>query len=117
MTPDELKPEDQMMRYIAAKWISKPIYVVAELGIADLLAAVLEAHPGMTGTLADLPPVITGARKRLEDLGLSTRCRAVPCNFFERVPPVGETCLLSNVVATAGGTRPVAGFWQTSTPP
>lgn len=32
-----LKPEDQMMQWITSKWISKPIYVVAELGIADLL--------------------------------------------------------------------------------
>jgi len=30
-------PEDQMMQWITSKWITKPIYVVAELGIADLL--------------------------------------------------------------------------------
>jgi O-methyltransferase domain len=30
-------PEDQMMQWITAKWITKPIYVVAELGIADLM--------------------------------------------------------------------------------
>jgi hypothetical protein len=32
-----LKPEDQMMQWITSQWISKPIYVAAELGIADLL--------------------------------------------------------------------------------
>ncbi len=32
-----LKPEDQMMQWITSKWISKPIHVAAELGIADLL--------------------------------------------------------------------------------
>jgi predicted Zn-dependent protease len=31
------KPEDQMMQWITSKWISKPIHVAAELGIADLL--------------------------------------------------------------------------------
>ncbi len=30
-------PEDQMMQWITSKWITKPIYVVAELGLADLL--------------------------------------------------------------------------------
>jgi len=30
-------PENQMMQWITSKWITKPIYVVAELGIADLL--------------------------------------------------------------------------------
>ena len=29
--------EDQMMKWITSKWITKPIYVAAELGIADLL--------------------------------------------------------------------------------
>jgi hypothetical protein len=32
-----LAPEDQMMQWITAKWITKPIYVVSELGIADLM--------------------------------------------------------------------------------
>jgi hypothetical protein len=30
-------PEDQMMQWITSKWITKPIYVISELGIADLL--------------------------------------------------------------------------------
>jgi hypothetical protein len=30
-------PEDQMMQWITSKWIAKPISVVSELGIADLL--------------------------------------------------------------------------------
>jgi len=36
--PEEMRtPEDQMMQWITSKWITKPIYVAAELGIADLL--------------------------------------------------------------------------------
>ena len=38
MTPDNLNPAEQLMKFIVAKWISKPIFVAAELGIADLLA-------------------------------------------------------------------------------
>lgn len=37
MSETFLKPEDQMMQWIPSKWISKPIHVAAELGIADLL--------------------------------------------------------------------------------
>ena len=36
--PNEMPtPEDQMMQWITSKWITKPIYVATELGIADLL--------------------------------------------------------------------------------
>jgi SAM-dependent methyltransferase len=38
MNPPEVSPQDQMMQFITAKWISQPIQVAARLGIADLLA-------------------------------------------------------------------------------
>jgi ubiquinone/menaquinone biosynthesis C-methylase UbiE len=38
MKPTELPPHAQLMQFILGKWISKPIYVAAELGIADILA-------------------------------------------------------------------------------
>ena len=38
MDPKELSPPVQLMNFIVGKWISKPIYVAAELGIADMLA-------------------------------------------------------------------------------
>jgi hypothetical protein len=37
MPEQMLTPEDQMMQWITSKWITKPIYVAAELGIADIL--------------------------------------------------------------------------------
>jgi hypothetical protein len=37
MKSKELPPHAQMMQFILGKWISKPIYVAAELGIADML--------------------------------------------------------------------------------
>jgi len=36
---EQTSVQDQLMRMILAKWISKPIYAAAELGLADLLAA------------------------------------------------------------------------------
>ena len=38
MKPNELPPPAQLMKFIVGRWISKPIYVAAELGIADMLA-------------------------------------------------------------------------------
>jgi len=38
MKQNELPPPAQLMQFIVGKWISKPIYVAAELGIADMLA-------------------------------------------------------------------------------
>jgi len=38
METDKLPPPAQLMNFIVGKWISKPIYVAAELGIADMLA-------------------------------------------------------------------------------
>ncbi len=37
MSETILSPEDQMMQWITAKWITKPIAVISDLGIADLL--------------------------------------------------------------------------------
>ena len=38
MHSNQLPPQAQLMQYIVGKWISKPIYVAAELRIADILA-------------------------------------------------------------------------------
>ncbi len=49
-------PEQQMMQFIIGKWISKPIYVAAKLGISDMLAKGnrnIEELAEMTTTMAD----------------------------------------------------------------
>jgi len=49
-------PEQQMMQFILGKWISKPIYVAAKLGISDILAKGsrnIEELAEMTTTMAD----------------------------------------------------------------
>jgi hypothetical protein len=38
MKANEVTPAAQLMKFIVGRWISKPIYVAAELGIADMLA-------------------------------------------------------------------------------
>jgi ubiquinone/menaquinone biosynthesis C-methylase UbiE len=55
MNPPQISPPDQMMQFITAKWISQPIQVAAQLGIADLLVdgpMSVEDLAGKTGTHA-----------------------------------------------------------------
>jgi hypothetical protein len=54
MNPETIAPEYQMMQFILANWISKPIHVAAKLGLADLLGEKnisIEEIAGITGTL------------------------------------------------------------------
>ena len=39
MEPNNQPPYSKMMQFIMSKWISKPIYAAAKLGIADILTA------------------------------------------------------------------------------
>ena len=53
MTPAPVSPQAQMMQFILGTWISKPIYVAAELGIADMLTdgpKSIDELAHMTGT-------------------------------------------------------------------
>lgn len=54
--PEPTSPQDLLMRFILGKWIAKPIYVVAELGVADLLKSgpmTVENIAKQTGTKAE----------------------------------------------------------------
>jgi len=53
-------------------------------GHGVLLAAILNANPGVSGILFELPQVAEGARKHIAELGLSERCDVVAGDFFER---------------------------------
>ena len=70
MKPDELPPPAQLMKFIVGKWISKPIYVAAELGIADLLAdgpKSIEALAEMTRSHA---PTLYRVMRALAGIGI-----------------------------------------------
>ncbi|WP_053852635.1 methyltransferase [Streptomyces sp. NRRL B-24085] len=53
----------------------------------DFVLALMEADPGLTGQVLDLPHVVDGARAEAEKRGLSGRFSAVAGDFFEDVPP------------------------------
>ncbi|RSN62429.1 MULTISPECIES: methyltransferase [Actinomadura] len=62
-------------------------------GRGAVVAAVLDAHPGVRGVLFDMPQVIAAA-----PAGLAGRCRLVSGDFFRSVPEGGDTYLLCNVL-------------------
>jgi hypothetical protein len=64
-----------------------------------LLAAILAAHPGLRGTLADLPHAIDRAKDR-GFLGgkLASRSAMLSCDFFHEVPPGCQAYLMKHVI-------------------
>ncbi len=67
-------------------------------GHGAFLAAVLVAHPEMTGVLFDQPHVVARAGGLLEAAGVSDRCRIVGGSFFEQVPEGGDAYLLKEII-------------------
>jgi hypothetical protein len=73
-----------------------------------LLARILDATPGLTGTLFDLPDVEAEARKLLRAHLLHDRCRVVIGSFFDGVPEGADLYILSNVLPDWDDERAVA---------
>jgi O-methyltransferase domain len=63
-----------------------------------LLARILDATPGLTGTLFDLPDAEAGARAQLRSHLADERCRVIAGSFFDQVPDGGDLYMLSNVL-------------------
>lgn len=73
---------------------------VADLGGGGggLLAAVLEAHPGITGVLFDQAEVLAEAAPALARRGLEARVEAVTGDFFAGIPVQADRYLLKSVL-------------------
>lgn len=67
-------------------------------GRGSLLEALLTAHPGMRGTLVDLPATTAFAERRMAAVGLSERCTVVAGSFFGPLPAGASAYLLSFVL-------------------
>lgn len=67
-------------------------------GTGRLLAQVVAERPGVRGILADLDGPVGGAADVFDAHGVSDRCEAVVCDFFESVPEGGDCYLLSNIL-------------------
>lgn len=91
------KPEDQMMQWITSKWITKPLHIATELGIADLL----QDGPVSIDTLAKKTdthaPTLYRLLRALSAVGVFAETKE---RMFELTPLA--QCLLSDAL------RPVA---------
>ena len=67
-------------------------------GQGALLAAALEAHPGLRGILFDLPHAANAASDFLSQRGLADRAQFVAGSFFESVPRGGDAYVLKSVL-------------------
>ena len=67
-------------------------------GTGNLLAAILERHPGPRGVLADLPHVVREAPALIESRALGDRVTIEAIDFFKSVPVGGDAYLLSHVI-------------------
>jgi hypothetical protein len=66
-------------------------------GTGTLLAAVLQAAPGVHGILVDQPPVLERARPVLQRHGVADRCALSPGDLFAPPPPA-DLYLLASVL-------------------
>jgi len=73
-----------------------------------LSAALLAAHPCMTGTLFDLESALADAPALLAAAGVEGRCERIAGSFFEAVPQGAELYLLSRVLFNWDDARAVA---------
>ena len=67
-------------------------------GHGAVLRAILKEHPGVRGTLAEMPSLLTAANAAVAQDGLADRCQAVACNFFESVPAGGDLYFMKHIV-------------------
>jgi len=67
-------------------------------GRGGLLAALLQAHPGISGILFDLPETLIGAKKFLRSHGVAERVTLVGGDFLAEVPVEADLYLLKAVL-------------------
>lgn len=67
-------------------------------GEGSLLAAILDANPGLRGVLFDQPAVAEQARALLQRAGVAERCKVVPGSFFESLPAGADAYLLKSIL-------------------
>ena len=60
-----------------------------------LLGEILQRYPETQGIVFDLPEIADAAQRRLQDIGLASRCQAIGGDFFESVPDNGDIHLMS----------------------
>jgi len=68
-------------------------------GTGSLLAAILREHPGVHGTLVDLPSTLERAVATFETEGLTDRVTLAGHSFFDLLPAGADLYVMKNVLA------------------
>jgi len=97
MKPNELPPPAQLMKFIVGKWISKPIYVAAELGIADMLTEGPKSIEELAQASKSHTPSLYRMMRALASVGI----------FFEKEGKRFELTPMAEYLK-AGAMRPIA---------
>jgi hypothetical protein len=73
---------------------------ILDVGGGDgmVLAAILQAHPGLRGRVLDLPPTAAAAAKRFAAAGLGDRASTVAGSFLDPLPAGADAYLLSDIL-------------------
>lgn len=92
--PEQMtSPEDQMMQWITTKWITKPIYVISELGIADLMSDGPKSVAALAKKTDTHAPTLFRILRALSSVGVFTETE----DRVFGLTPLGQ-CLLSNAL-------------------
>lgn len=67
-------------------------------GSGALLSVLLAAHPGLRGTVVDLPGPAANARRTFRDKGLTDRGDVVAGSFFDPLPADADAYVLSAII-------------------
>ncbi|HEX8340469.1 MAG TPA: methyltransferase [Tepidisphaeraceae bacterium] len=67
-------------------------------GFGGLLTAILRRHAGVRGVVFDAASVVERAGPRLAEAGLADRCTTAAGDFFQSVPPGGDTYLMKHII-------------------
>ena len=63
-----------------------------------LLSTILKANPHLKGVLFDMPTVIEGAGRLMEEAGVADRCERVAGDFFKEVPAGGDAYIMKHII-------------------
>ena len=85
---------------VATGYDFSPMRTVADIGggKGTLLAAILQAQPGLRGILFDVPAVAADAAAVLRAAGVDDRCEIMVGDFFDGVPRDADGYILANVL-------------------
>ncbi len=79
-------------------WSRFPDIVDVGGGNGTILAAILEAHPGVRGRVLDLAPATAAAAERFAEAGLGDRAGTITGSFFDPMPGGADVYVLSDIL-------------------